>query len=85
MVLAMESLVVVEEQLGSVESWPTSVIMDMFHEEPKISVSRRVAAFMYVNGVSLSDAARLYKACQAAWRTFQRPVCTDGICSGICS
>jgi hypothetical protein len=61
-------LAVVEEQLGSVESWPTSVIMDMFHEELKVSVSRRVAAFMYGNGVSVSDAANLYKACQAAWR-----------------
>ena len=40
----------------------------MFYEEPKVSVTMRVAAFMYGNGVSVSDAAKLYKACQAAWR-----------------
>ena len=40
----------------------------MFYEEPKVSVSRRVAAFMYGNGVSVSGAARLYKAYQAARR-----------------
>ena len=48
-------------------TWPSSVIMDMFYEEPKVRV-RRVAAFMYGNGVSVSDAANLYKACQGAWR-----------------
>ena len=40
----------------------------MFYEEPKVSVTMRVAAFMYGNGVSVSDAAKLYKACQVAWR-----------------
>ena len=40
----------------------------MFYEEPKVSVSRRVAAYLYGNGVSVRDAAKLYKASQAAWR-----------------
>ena len=64
----MDPLAVVEEKLGSVDSWPTSVIMYMFYEEPNVSYSRKFAAFMYGNGVSVSDGVKLYKACQAAWR-----------------
>jgi len=63
----MDPLAVVEE-LGSVDSWPSRVIMDMFYEEPKVRVSRRVATFMYGKAVSVSDAANLYKAYQGAWR-----------------
>ena len=37
-------------------------------EEPKVSVSRRVAAFMFGNGVIMSDAAKFYRTCHAAWR-----------------
>jgi len=55
----MDSRAVVEEQLGSVDSWPTTAITDIFYEQPKVSVSRRVAAFMYGNGVSASEAANL--------------------------
>ena len=39
----------------------------MFYEEPKVRFSRRVASFLYGNGVSLRDAAKLYKASQPAW------------------
>ena len=56
--LAMDPLAVVEEKLGSVDGWHSSVIMDMFCEKPKVRVSRRVAEFMYGNGVSVSDAAK---------------------------
>ena len=64
----MDPLAAVEEKLGSVDSWPSSVLTDMFYEEPKVSVSRRVAAYLYGNGISVSDAAKLYKTSQAAWR-----------------
>ena len=40
----------------------------MFCKEPTVSVSRRVAAFLYGNGISEKEAAKLYWACQAAWR-----------------
>jgi len=40
----------------------------MFYKEPKVRVSRKVTAFLYSNGVSVRDAAKLYKASQAAWR-----------------
>ena len=62
----MDPLAVVEEKLGSVDTWPSSVLTDMFHEEPKVNVSRRVAAFLHGNGVSVKDAANLYKASQTA-------------------
>jgi hypothetical protein len=65
---AMDPLAVAEETLGSVDTWPSSVLTDMFYEEPKVSVSRRVAVFLHGNGVSAKDAAKLYKASQAAWR-----------------
>ena len=64
----MDPLAAVEEKLDSVDSWPSSVLTDMFYEEPKVSVSRRVAAYSYGSGVSARDAAKLYKTSQAAWR-----------------
>jgi len=64
----MDPLAVAEEKLGSVDIWPSSVLTDMFYKEPKVSVSRRVAAFLHGNGVSMRDAAKMYKTSQAAWR-----------------
>ena len=43
--LAMDPLTVVEEKLGSVDSWPSCVLTDMFYEEPEVRV-RRVTAFV---------------------------------------
>jgi hypothetical protein len=64
----MDPLAAVEEKLGSVDSWPSSVLTDMFQEKSKVSVSRMVAACLYGNGVSVRDAAKLYKTSQASWR-----------------
>jgi len=50
--LAMDPLAVVEDKLGSVDSWPSNLLTDMFCEEHKVSVSKRVAAFVYGNGAS---------------------------------
>ena len=61
----MGPLAAVKEQLGSVDSCPTRVITDMRHEEPNIRFSSRLGAFMYGNGVSVSDAAKLYTTCHA--------------------
>jgi len=57
----------VEEKLGSVDTWPSSVPTDMFYEEPEVSDSRRVTAFLHGKFFSVKDAAKLYKASQAAW------------------
>jgi hypothetical protein len=78
----MDRLAVVEEKLGSVDTWPSIVLKDMFYEEPRVSVSIKVAAFLHGNGVSAKDAAKMYKVTHAAWRTSQRLICTGGIWSG---
>jgi len=36
----------------------------MFYEDPNVSVSRRNAEFLYGNGVSVRDAAKLCKTSQ---------------------
>ena len=58
----MDPLAVVEEQLCSIGTWSTSVITDLFTREPAVSVTRRVAAFLYGIGIKLSEAVNLYKA-----------------------
>jgi ABC-type sulfate transport system permease subunit len=62
----MDPLAVVEGELGSVDTWPSSLLTDMFCKEP--IVSRKVASFLHGNGINAKDAAKLYWACQAAWR-----------------
>ena len=64
----MDPLAVMDEKLGSFDTWPLSILTDMFYEETKVNVSRRVAGFLYGNAVSVKDAAKLYKATQTAWR-----------------
>jgi hypothetical protein len=46
---------VVEEQLGSVDIWPSGVLTVMFSGEEPVRASS-FGAFMYGNGVSASDA-----------------------------
>jgi len=65
----MFPLALVEEQLGSIESWPSRVIMDMFDCEPTVLVSRRVAEFLYANGVNESDAVKLYRSSNQVFKT----------------
>jgi hypothetical protein len=43
----MDPLAVVESYVGDVERWPSHLLTDMFLEEPKARVIRRVAEFMY--------------------------------------
>jgi hypothetical protein len=54
----------VEETVGGVESWPTYVILDMFVSEPNPRVMKKVAGFMYGNGVPVETAAECYIACR---------------------
>ena len=64
----MDPLAAMEEELGSVDTWPSNVFIYMFCKEPTVSVRNRVAVFLHGNGVSVKDGAKLYKASQAAWR-----------------
>jgi hypothetical protein len=42
----MDTLAAVEEMLGSVDSWLSSVLPDKFYEDRKVSVSRRDAQYL---------------------------------------
>ena len=60
----IDPFAVVEEQLGSVDIWASSVLTIMFSgDEPNVRASRRFGAFMYGNGFGASDAVKLYMAC----------------------
>jgi hypothetical protein len=68
----MDPLAVVEQQLGSVDIWPSGVLTVMFSgDEPNLRASRRLVAFMYGKGVGASDTVMLFMACQGTndrWR-----------------
>ena len=57
-----------EEQLGSNESSPSGAVRDMFNSKPTVRVCRSVAGFLYGNGVNVSDAVKLYRTCNNAWK-----------------
>jgi len=59
----MDPLQAVEDILGNVESWPTYVIYNIFVEEPCPESIKKVAAFMYGNGVPLDVAFECFNAC----------------------
>ena len=60
---AMDPLAVVEAQLGIVDIWPSYVLRDMILWEPNSRGTKKVAAFMYWNGVRLRDAVVCCNAC----------------------
>ena len=66
----MDPLAVVESYVGEVEKWPSQVLTDMFLEEPKARVMWRVAAFMYGNYVTVSDAVLCYNSCNGMHRRY---------------
>jgi len=53
----MDPLTAVEDLLGEVESWTTYAIYNMFVEEPSPTSVKKIAAFMYGNGVPFEIAA----------------------------
>jgi hypothetical protein len=60
----MSTLKRVEEIVGGVKSWPTYMILDMFVCSPTEQAMKKVAAFMYGNGVPVEMAAECYVACR---------------------
>jgi len=53
----------VEEYLGSIDSWPSPIIFDLFAENPKSAVIERLTSFFAGNEVPQTLAYRLYSAC----------------------
>jgi hypothetical protein len=60
----MSTLKRVEEILGEVESLPTYMILNMFLGQPTERAMKKVAAFLYCNGVPVEMASECYVACR---------------------
>jgi hypothetical protein len=60
----MSTLKWVEEVVGGVESWPTCMILNMFVVQPNEHAMKKVAAFLYGNGVPVEMAVECYVACR---------------------
>ena len=54
---------VVEQRLGIVDTWPSSIIWFLFLERPTHRAIRLLSAFFYGNYISPSLATRLYELC----------------------
>ena len=59
----MYSLSTVEDILGNVESWPTSIIIHIYVTKPNATSVQNVAAFMYGNGVPVKKAVDCFVEC----------------------
>ena len=59
----MNPLAVVEAHLRTVDIWPPYVLRDMILWQPNSRGTKKVAAFMYWNGVRLRDAVACCNAC----------------------
>jgi len=58
----MDHLKAVEDMLGDVETWPSYVIYNMFIVEPNTISVKKIAAFMYGNGVPVEKAIACFNA-----------------------
>src|SRR5215469_16966707 len=54
----------VEEIAGSVQEWPTYILLHLIVEHPSKRVLKQVSAFLYGNNVPLYKAIKLYIACR---------------------
>ena len=56
-------LLVVEHRLGTIETWPSYVIRYLFLNCTRPLKIKKMTAFFYGNGITLSLAIRLYQIC----------------------
>ena len=61
--LIMEHLNTVENILGSVETWTSTIIIDFFITKPSIISVQNVAAFLYGNCITVEKAVDCFAAC----------------------
>jgi len=59
----MDPLSAVEHILGHVETWPSSIIIDLFITKPCTLSAIHVAAFMYGNNIPVEKAVDCFVAC----------------------
>jgi len=60
---AMSLLQAIEDHLGSIYTWPVSIINYLFVDTPTPSVVEELTAFFAGNGVPQTLSYRLYRAC----------------------
>jgi len=60
---AMSLLQAVEQYLGSINTWPSSIILSLFAETPSPRVVEELTAFFAGNGVPKTLAFKLYGGC----------------------
>ena len=61
--LIMDLLSAVENILGDVETWPSSIFIDLFITKPCTLIVIHVAAFMYGNNIPVEKAMDCFVAC----------------------
>jgi len=66
----MDTLKAAELILGEVETWLTQIIYNMFVVETNIIIVKKVAAFMYGNGVPAACAVDCFNACMGLDRYY---------------
>ena len=59
----MDPLSTVENILGSIETWPSAIIVDLFITKPCTMIVQNVAAFMYGNFIPVEKAVLFYCVC----------------------
>jgi hypothetical protein len=66
----MDSLSLVEERVGAVETWPSYIIRHMFMDEPNARTVKSLAGFLYGNEVDLESAIKCVNACNGVNRGY---------------
>jgi hypothetical protein len=74
----MDSLRLVEERVGAVQSWPTYIMLRVFMDEPNARTVKKFAAFMYGNELPVDHAVNCFHACNGLNRSCVSEKCTCG-------
>ena len=56
-------LIEAEHRLDSIETWPSYIIRYLFINCPRPLIIKKLTAFFYGNGITLSLAIRMYQIC----------------------
>ena len=59
----LNPLLVVEHRLGTIETWPSFIIRFLFLNCPRPQIIKKITAFFYGNGITLSLPIRLCQIC----------------------
>jgi len=66
----MYLLLFIEILVGDFGLWPSDVLSGLFLDLPSERTVRKVASFLYGNGVPLTNAEKLYALCNPFWNHY---------------